>query len=64
MNAIKQGPPKEEVTKFVNNILSCIESEGGGGCSNFETEDKTKMIKLLLDRFDDYLTDEIGRAHV
>lgn len=55
MNRIKQEPSTEEITQFVNNILSCIESEGDGGCSSFETEDKAKMIKLLFDKFGDYL---------
>lgn len=52
---IKQEPSKEEITQFINNIFSCVESEGNGGCSKIETEDKAKMIKLLLDRFGDYL---------
>lgn len=55
---IKQEPSKEEIAQFVNNILFCIESEGDGGCSSFETEDKAKMIKLLFDKFGDYLNDE------
>lgn len=58
MNTIKQGPSKEEITQFINNIFSCIESEGNRGCSNFETEDKVKMIKLLLDKFGGYLDDK------
>ena len=58
MNIVKQELSKQEIAQFVNNILSCIESEGDGRCSNFEAEDKAKIIKLLFDKFDDYLDDE------
>lgn len=48
----------EEIKQFVNNILSFIDSEYNDNDSVLKTKTKAKMIKLIFNKFSDYIDDE------